>query len=665
MACPTQTLLFLLLLLLLASPALSDTVYQSCETAGNYTTNSTYQSNLLTLLHSLYSNGSISGFYDNTMGTEPNKIYGMVLCRGDTNMTTCRNCLDAARQDVIQICPNNKGALVWYDPCFLRYSNQNFLSSTDNSNSPILLNTQKVSDEPFKYTKLVIELMDTIAQFASYNSSRKFATWEVNFTVSDPKIYGLTQCTPDLSGDQCYKCLQRAFNAIPNWVDSRGLRVIGVRCNFRYELYPFYEGKSTVLFPASSPPSPSSGTNTTGTTTVEEGSSNHVGMVALFVVLPFLASVVLVSVIYFVFRRRTDMHMVFLPENGDETLLASAESKLFDLSILREATDNFSDANTLGEGGFGPVYKGALKDGQEIAVKRLSRTSEQGLLELRNEVVFVANLQHRNLVRLLGCCLEENEKLLVYEYLSNTSLDKILFDPVRRQVLEWCTRYRIIEGISRGLLYLHVDSRLRIIHRDLKASNILLDKDMNPKISDFGLAKHFGANETHKNTTRIAGTYGYMAPEYAIYGVFSTKSDVYSYGVLILEIVTGRKNSDFKRSNPPTNLLSHVWQRWNEGNALELVDQILGNRFIKEQVLRCIHIGLLCVQEDPTKRPSMASVVNMLSSHSIPLPTSTAPAFFIAPDLILDFVNEEDVNGYKHAQMVSENEVSISEMDPR
>ncbi|KAH7676819.1 Non-specific serine/threonine protein kinase protein [Dioscorea alata] len=361
----------------------------------------------------------------------------------------------------------------------------------------------------------------------------------------------------------------------------------------------------------------------------------------------------LLSLIYVIFRARTSRKLVFFLEIEDETLLTSAESKLFDLSTLREATNNFYDANMLGEGGFGPVYKGALKDGQEIAVKKL-----------RNEVVFVAKLQHRNLVRLLGCCLEEKEKLLVYEYLPNTSLDKILFDPLRSQVLEWCLRYKIIEGISRGLLYLHEDSRLRIIHRDLKASNVLLDKDMNPKISDFGLAKHFGANETHKNTTRIAGTYGYMAPEYAIYGRFSTKSDVFNYGILALEIVTGRKNSDFQKFNPPTNLLTHVWQQWNEGNALELADQTLSDKFIKEQVLRCIHIGLLCVQEDPTKRPSMASVVNMLSNHSIPLPSSTAPAFFISPDLVLNFVTEEDANGY-NAQMISENEVTITEIGAR
>ncbi|KAM0952319.1 putative protein kinase RLK-Pelle-DLSV family [Dioscorea sansibarensis] len=263
----------------------------------------------------------------------------------------------------------------------------------------------------------------------------------------------------------------------------------------------------------------------------------------------------------------------------------------------RDATDNFSNQNKLGQGGFGPVYKGILKDGQDIAVKRLSASSGQGLQELRNEVIFVAKLQHRNLVRLLGCCLDNNEKLLVYEYLPNSSLDKILFDGNGNQQLAWSIRYKIIEAIARGLLYLHEDSRLRIIHRDLKASNILLDANMNPKISDFGLAKHFGLNETQGNTNRIAGTLGYMAPEYLMRGEFSPKSDVFSYGVLVLEIVTGRKNRGVVRYQPASDLVNNVWKHWNEGKALELKDKRIGVEFPAAQVLRCIHIALLAFRK--------------------------------------------------------------------
>ncbi|XP_050217236.1 LOW QUALITY PROTEIN: G-type lectin S-receptor-like serine/threonine-protein kinase SD1-1 [Mercurialis annua] len=218
------------------------------------------------------------------------------------------------------------------------------------------------------------------------------------------------------------------------------------------------------------------------------------------------------------------------------------ELPIFDLSTLMKATDNFSSLNKLGQGGFGRVYKGILIDGREIAVKRLSESSGQGPTEFKNEVIMISKLQHRNLVRLLGCCIQRDEKMLVYEFMPNKSLDFFIFDEMRIKFLDWDKRAHIIDGIARGLLYLHQDSRLRIIHRDLKASNVLLDKDMNPNISDFGMARIFGGDQTEANTNKVAGTFGYMSPEYAVDGLFSMKSDVFSFGVLVLEIVSGKKN---------------------------------------------------------------------------------------------------------------------------
>ncbi|PNY15559.1 G-type lectin S-receptor-like serine/threonine-protein kinase [Trifolium pratense] len=179
---------------------------------------------------------------------------------------------------------------------------------------------------------------------------------------------------------------------------------------------------------------------------------------------------------------------------------------IFDFSTITRATNNFSNRNKLGQGGFGPVYKGIMVDGQEIAVKRLSKTSGQGTEEFKNEVQLMATLQHRNLVKLLGCSIQQDEKLLIYEFMPNRSLDYFIYDTTRSKLLDWTKRLEIINGIARGLLYLHQDSRLRIIHRDLKTSNILLDIDMIPKISDFGLARSFIGDQAEANTNRVMGT---------------------------------------------------------------------------------------------------------------------------------------------------------------
>ncbi|CAN1319166.1 G-type lectin S-receptor-like serine/threonine-protein kinase At4g27290 [Linum perenne] len=282
--------------------------------------------------------------------------------------------------------------------------------------------------------------------------------------------------------------------------------------------------------------------------------------------------------------------------------------------------------NKLGQGGFGPVYKGTLPGGEEIAVKRLSKISGQGLEEFKNEISLIAKLQHRNLVRLLGYCVQGEEKMLIYEYMPNKSLDFFLFDSTKQASLDWGKRFAIIEGIARGLLYLHRDSRLRIIHRDLKASNILLDEEMNPKISDFGMARIFGGNQNEANTNRVVGTYGYMSPEYAMEGLFSVKSDVYSFGVLVLEIVSGRRNTSF-RSTDHVNLISYAWDLWTEGRALELVDSSIRQSCKDEELVsRCVNVGLLCVQDHATDRPTMAAVVSMLSGE-MSLPRPNQPTF--------------------------------------
>ncbi|XP_059623227.1 G-type lectin S-receptor-like serine/threonine-protein kinase At4g27290 [Cornus florida] len=359
---------------------------------------------------------------------------------------------------------------------------------------------------------------------------------------------------------------------------------------------------------------------------VETHSSSHgkgSGRLKIIIIPILLAAVVLLGLFFLLYflRRRKLKRLELVKLNQD------LELPLFDFETIANATSNFLIDNKLGEGGFGPVYKGVLEEGQEIAVKRLSRNSRQGLDEFKNEVLCISKLQHRNLVKLLGCCIQDDERMLIYEYLPNKSLDYFIFDKEKSILLDWPKRYNNIKGIARGVLYLHQDSRLRIIHRDLKASNILLDNNMNPKISDFGMARSFGGDEMEANTNRVVGTHGYMSPEYVMNGFFSVKSDVYSFGVLVLEIVSGSKNRGFSHPDHSLNLLGHAWTLYKEGKPLDLIDASVVHSCNLTQAFRSIHIGLLCVQQSPEDRPNMPSVVMMLDSD-IALPQPKEPGFY-------------------------------------
>lgn len=304
------------------------------------------------------------------------------------------------------------------------------------------------------------------------------------------------------------------------------------------------------------------------------------------------------------------------------------QTGLFTLRQIKAATKNFDAENKLGEGGFGAVFKGTLSDGTVIAVKQLSSKSKQGNREFVNEVGMISALQHPNLVKLYGCCIEGNQLSLVYEYMENNCLSRALFgrDATYKLKLNWSTRQNICVGIARGLAYLHEESTLKIVHRDIKTSNVLLDKDMNAKISDFGLAKLDEDDNTHIST-RIAGTIGYMAPEYAMRGYLTDKADVYSFGVVALEIVSGKSNTNYRPKEEFVYLLDWAYVLQERGALLELVDPDLGSEYSSEQAMVMLNVALLCTNASPTLRPTMSQVVSMLEGRTAVQDLLSDPGF--------------------------------------
>nr|AWW16523.1 protein kinase superfamily protein [Ipomoea pes-caprae] len=291
------------------------------------------------------------------------------------------------------------------------------------------------------------------------------------------------------------------------------------------------------------------------------------------------------------------------------------DAKLYTYGELRVATGDFSPSNKIGKGGFGSVYKGRLKDGTLAAIKVLSAESTQGVKEFLNEIIAISGVEHENLVKLYGCCVEEDHRILVYGYVENNSLSQTLLGSGYSNIqFSWSTRSKICIGVARGLAFLHEELKPHIIHRDIKASNILLDKDLTPKIADFGLAKLFPINATHVST-RVAGTRGYLAPEYAMRARLTRKADIYSFGVLLLEIVSGRCNTNKRLPVGDQFLLERAWRLYKSGELVELVDASIECANIDE-ACRYVKIAFLCTQAMAKSRPSMSTVLEMLTGEA-------------------------------------------------
>ncbi|OIW05330.1 hypothetical protein TanjilG_28795 [Lupinus angustifolius] len=521
--------------------------------------NTISQTNLNVLLSSLLSNATEgSSSYTTAMGMgTSNALNGLYLCRGDVSSATCAECVAAAVTNITKLCPNKKESIIWFDECMLHYTNTYFNPLSIEPRLNLWDNKNISTLDVDNFNEMLLSFLGSLASEASNTeSSMKFSTGEWNFT-KEITVYGLAQCLPGVTNEQCEGCLVNGSKTLVTCCEGKqGARALLAWCNIRYDLFQFYNTTQTSASPPLFSPPP--------------------------------------------------------PSVGDES--EALESLQYNLSTIEAATEKFSNENKIGKGGFGEVYKGVLSNGREIAVKKLSQSSGQGTIEFKNEVLLIAKLQHRNLVALVGFCLEAQEKMLIYEYVPNKSLDYFLFDPLKSKLLNWSERYKIIKGIAQGIHYLHDHSRLKIIHRDLKASNVLLDSSMNPKIADFGMARIIGLDQDRGKTNRIVGTYGYMSSEYAMYGRFSEKSDVFSFGVILLEIISAKRNAHSILSDDVEYLLSYAWRQWRDETPIQILDEDIRESCNESEVIKCIQIGLLCVQDKADDRPTMGKVISYFSN---------------------------------------------------
>ncbi|KAK7314058.1 hypothetical protein VNO77_39267 [Canavalia gladiata] len=553
-------------------------VGSNCQNTTKRPLSSAYQTNLNSILSWISSDAATSKGYNhtmignNTLGDDDD-VYGLYDCRGDVDGNFCQFCVSSAAKEAPQRCPNRVSAMVWYDFCIVRYSNENFFGKVLTYPAWHYFGKKSISNSA--EIQKGEEFMRGLILKATKETNQLFYMDEFSLSSSERR-YGLVHCSRDLSNEGCRQCLEAMLAEVPKCCQQKlGWQVWSGSCVIKYDDHMFYLNNQTSLVPLPN------------LQTVCWDQHFYYVLVSI----ASGAGIELEKKLLFVDELILDTLPLSSHHNVQIEEALNADLPTIPLITILKSTNNFSEASKLGEGGFGPVYKGVLPDGRQIAVKRLSKSeaSGQGSEEFMNEVRFIAKLQHRNLVRLLACCLEENEKILVYEYMPNASLNFHLFE------------------ITKALL-----------------------------ISNSG----------------------YMAPEYAMAGLFSVKSDVFSFGVLVLEIITGKKNNSFYLSEHGQTLLLYVWKIWCAGNCLELMDPVLEKSFIASEVVKCIHIGLLCVQQDAADRPTMSTVVVMLGSDTMTLPKPNHPAFSVGR------MTSKEASTSRSSKNLSINDVTVSNILP-
>ncbi|KAI3452702.1 hypothetical protein Pfo_009366 [Paulownia fortunei] len=598
-------MIIILVILLLPDALFADPRSQTIRyIPGNQLEHNTtiFAANFVATMENISAQIRTSGFGIAATGSGPDTCYGLAQCHGDLSLVDCVLCYAEGRTVLPQGYPLN-GGRIYVDGCFMRVENYSFFQEYTSTNDFAICGNNTREDSAFQASTR--RALSQAVSAAPKNNGYARAQVALLGTANE-SAYVLANCWRTIDATACQSCLENASASISGCLPSSEGRALNTGCFMRYSDTNFLN------------PIP--------------GNGNSRGRVIVIVIAAVIAAAVLVfgAVIgVYTWKNR----MIQQKRKGDAEKLVKTlndSSLSFKYSTLEKATGSFDEANKLGQGGFGTVYKGVLSDGRQIAVKRLFVNNKLRAADFYNEVNIISSVEHKNLVRLLGCSCLGPESLLVFEFLPNRSLDRFIFDSSRGKVLNWKKRFKIIVGTAEGLAYLHENSKTRIIHRDIKANNILLDFKLRAKIADFGLARCFQEDKSHISTA-IAGTLGYMAPEYLAHGQLTEKADVYSFGVLLLEIVTGRQNNRSKTSEYADSLVTSAWKHFQQGTVDELFDPNLmlhnyHNINVKNEILRVVHVGLLCTQEIASLRPSMSKALQMLVKKDH-LPAPTTPPF--------------------------------------
>ncbi|XP_042442599.1 cysteine-rich receptor-like protein kinase 2 [Zingiber officinale] len=576
--------------------------------------------------------GSSAAHFATAQSSAPHPVYALLQCRGYLSTADCLACFSVAAVHIIRRCGAANGARVIYDGCFLRYESAPFFyqgTLPGNSNSCGSRNATG------GFAAALRALLEDLSA-ATPRTPQFFAAAERE------GVFGIAQCVTTIDEEGCGQCLAVAVNNAELCLPGADGRAVDAGCFMRYSDESFFPANQTMDLS----PFLNSGRSSKRRAIIW-GVTGGVGGLLLL-----LGLVALVWI-----RRSGDQQ----GRKGDILGATELQGPLnFHYKDLKKATNNFSEDSKLGEGGFGDVYKGILKNRKIVAVKRLAIAQiSRARTDFQSEVKLISNVHHRNLIRLLGCSSKGKDFLLVYEYMANSSLDKFIFGD-KRGFLNWKQRFSIIVGMARGLSYLHQEFHVCIIHRDIKCSNILLDDDLQPRIADFGLARLLPDDKSHLST-QFAGTLGYTAPEYAIHGQLSVKVDTYSFGVVILEIISGRKNNDVKLEPETQYLLEWVWKLYERDQLIELVDGTLDpSEFSLEEVKRIIKIALLCTQSAAADRPTMSEIVVMLLSQSDNTLQPTRPTFIDATSRV-----HGDASSLIVSSSTSHATVSVSQVSAR